>query len=111
MHIAGTNACMLGEHGHAHWYEMLFYCMLTCSCATQCRFNVSCKYIQPPNPEVDAAAHVPNADDFWEWVDTAVSTTKRMIEFDTTDRQARVVYHANIGCSLCGMVCRAVHDV
>ena len=70
---------------------MQLFCMFTCSCAIQCRFNVNCKFVQPPNPEVDAAAHVPNADAFWEWVDTAVATTKRMIEFDTTDRQARVM--------------------
>ena len=79
--------------------------MFTFSCAIQCRFNVNCKFVQPPNPEVDAAAHVPNADAFWEWVDTAVATTKRMIEFDTTDRQARVVHHANLGCWVCGIVC------
>lgn len=54
------------------------------------RLNLSCKFIQPPNPEANGDHALPPAEDFWSWTDKAVANTKKMIEFDTVDRQVFV---------------------
>lgn len=45
-----------------------------------CRFNASSKFVNPSDPEQVVATDVPNAPQFWAWVDTSIATTQRMLQ-------------------------------
>lgn len=51
------------------------------------RFNAGVKFLRPGNPEEDPSSNLPKAEVVWKWLDTAIATTKQMIENDNPDRQ------------------------